>query len=61
MVERLKQKTMEKIRFKISKSENKDYPINVTVLVFSDGKYYSVGIGRFCKTNEEAEKYIDNY
>lgn len=52
---------MEKIRFKISKSENKDYPINVTVLVFSDGKYYSVGIGRFCKTNEEAEKYIDNY
>lgn len=45
-----------KTEFKITKG-NKDYPINVQVL---RDNIYS-GIGRFCRNNKEAEKYINSF
>lgn len=48
---------MKTISFKISKTDRRDYPINVQVL---RNNIYC-GEGRFCKTNNEAEKYVNGF
>ena len=53
--------TINKNYFKVLKSGNTDYPINVQVWTDIDGIKSYCGGGKFCKTMGEAYEYIDNY
>lgn len=51
-------------RFEITEDDRPRYGITHSVTVWNsiDGKtYYSCGIGRFCKSEEEAYKYIEDF
>jgi len=47
-------------KFEIVKSGNQKYPYNARILTSVDGgkNYYYCGNGRYCKTLEEAIKFI---
>ena len=57
----IKRTTINKYEFRVLKSGNTDYPINVQVWTDINGGKSYCGVGKFCKTMEEANEYIDNY
>ena len=44
----------------ISKTNNKNFPINVQVYARIGDKYYYCGIGKFCKTRKEAYEFASS-
>ena len=51
-----------KTTFKILKTDNHEYPVSVQVFGTINGiEHTYCGIGRFCRTFEEAEHYISTY
>lgn len=51
---------MKTIEFRIKRG-NRDYPINIQVLQSTEAGMFYSGIGRFCKTNAEAKRYMDGF
>lgn len=59
----LRKYTVEKLNFPVSGGMYEKYDYNVQTFVSIDGgkNYYYCGVGRFCKTEAEAEAYCEKH